>query len=642
MNNPFSDVRDAQPVKPLKSRLGRRLILLLILISGTITLITTLSQLYLDYNQEMDDVHKRHHEIETIHTQALAASLWDFDLVMLQQRLQGLTNLPYIDYLKVQSGNYEFSTGQPIKKNVFKNQFPLIYTDIDNNEEHNIGTLVVESDMTGIYYLLAKRFMMALALNTFKTAIVCYIILLIFHKSINTRIFAIAKYLRKYNPRHNKEPLLVHNPVFISQDNDELAVLTNEANKLTSNLSTLYQNIKQEQERLIDFTEVASDWLWETNKDMTLIYCSDDMAQALQITDNPHIALSDIPLVKPMTALLDQLTKKQSFEFLEVSFPLNEHMVFFMFHAKARYQNGKFLGYRGTAINITDLKQTQLELETLNKNLEKTVKHRTQALEDSLNKLKSAQNQLIETEKLAALGGLVAGVSHEVNTPLGIAVTASSVIEEASHSLMTAFEQQTLTTDEFSQLMEKLMGGMTLLNQNLFRAANLVKSFKQTAVDQISETRDNFNVATVLNALIASLHPLTRKVPVVPALKGDETISMNSFPGVLTQIISNLVTNSINHAFEHTEHPEITIEFHTEGSQLVVEYSDNGCGIPKNLHKKIFEPFFTTNRQKGGSGLGLNLVFNLITQKLKGKLKFESENGNGVHYTIHIPLNHKD
>ncbi|MCX9476527.1 HAMP domain-containing histidine kinase, partial [Vibrio cholerae] len=162
---------------------------------------------------------------------------------------------------------------------------------------------------------------------------------------------------------------------------------------------------------------------------------------------------------------------------------------------------------------------------------------------------------LIESEKLAALGGLVAGVAHEVNTPLGIAVTASSVIIETTKELNDAFANQTLTSQQFSELMQRLNDTNTMLENNLNRAAKLIRDFKQTAVDQVSESRSQFSIYQVLSALIASLHPETRKIPVVPKLEGDERLMMNSLPGVLTQIVSNLVMNSINHAFSNTPNP---------------------------------------------------------------------------------------
>ncbi|MEF1174942.1 ATP-binding protein, partial [Vibrio sinaloensis] len=156
-------------------------------------------------------------------------------------------------------------------------------------------------------------------------------------------------------------------------------------------------------------------------------------------------------------------------------------------------------------------------------------------------------------------------------------------------------------------------------------------------VDQVSESRSQFRIHHVLDALIASLHPETRKVPVDPILSGDQQLQMNSLPGVLTQVISNLILNSVNHAFEQQETAQIDIHYYQQGDDIIFEYKDNGCGVDKSLHQKIFEPFYTSKRGTGGSGLGLNLVFNLVSQKLKGELSFDSEVGKGVQMIITLP-----
>ncbi|MFV0448039.1 MAG: sensor histidine kinase, partial [Vibrio sp.] len=159
----------------------------------------------------------------------------------------------------------------------------------------------------------------------------------------------------------------------------------------------------------------------------------------------------------------------------------------------------------------------------------------------------------------------------------------------------------------------------------------------QTAVDQVSEQRSQFRIHQVIEALIARLHSETRKIPVEPQIQGDKQLMMTSLPGVLTQILTNLIMNSVNHAFKETLQANIIIDFYEQGDNIVLEYKDNGCGVAKELHQTIFEPFFTTKRGVGGSGLGLNLVFNLLKKKLNGELVFKSEIGQGVYYTITMP-----
>ncbi len=622
---------------PLYSRIGRRIILIMVLLSGLITVFTTLLQLSWDYKKEFNTVKQRQLEIRDIHTPLLASSAWNFDLQSLQQELDGLVNLSKLDYLKVETGGYIFESGEVVTVNAINKQYPLIYKHPDSGKIEEIGQIYMQSDAQEIYDYLIWQAVYTLLLNAGKTLLVCLLVLMVFHRSINQRIFHIAQYLRKYNPRHPAKPLVLEHQAWISEKNDELDWLGDEANKITNNVTLLYNNIKQEQERLKEFALVSTDWMWETNQHGELVYCSDCMREALKIEHHSTPKLSDVAALSHCDLLHKNIQQQNSFSRCEETIALNQSEQHLMFQANARYEDNQFLGFRGTAINITELKLTQLKLEELNQNLEHTVAVRTLDLKQSMNQLKHAQEQLVESEKLAALGGLVAGVAHEVNTPLGIAVTATSVIRDVTKEANQAFVNQTLTTDQFKSLMERMSDSTTMLEHNLNRAAKLIKDFKQTAVDQVSESRSQFKVYQVLNALIASLHPETRKVPVVPILEGDTNATMNSLPGVLTQVISNLIMNSITHAFHEQDSPQITIAFHQNGDMMIFEYHDNGSGIEASLHRKVFEPFYTTKRGKGGSGLGLNLVFNLVKQKLKGDLVFNSAPDEGVHFKLTLP-----
>ncbi len=289
------------------------------------------------------------------------------------------------------------------------------------------------------------------------------------------------------------------------------------------------------------------------------------------------------------------------------------------------------------ALTLEQLRAAESSLKQYSDALESKVAERTLALSQSVEQLQQAQSQLIESEKLAALGGLVAGVAHEVNTPLGIAVTATSVLSETLDSLRQQFTAQTLTSQQFSDLLAQASDSTQMLVNNLQRAARLVRDFKQTAVDQVSEARSQFQVEQVLRALIASLHPETRKVPVEPLLECPSGLQMNSLPGVLTQVLANLILNSVRHAFADQAAPLIEIRLQEQSEQVLLDYRDNGWGVPESLRERIFEPFFTTKRGSGGSGLGLNIVYNLVARKLGGKLEFSSQPGQGVHFRLSLP-----
>jgi len=181
----------------------------------------------------------------------------------------------------------------------------------------------------------------------------------------------------------------------------------------------------------------------------------------------------------------------------------------------------------------------------------------------------------------------------------------------------------------------------TSINTNLNRTASLIQSFKQVSVDQTSEEKRKFDLREYLNDILLSIHNLTKKTKLTISIKCSEKIIMDSYPGVFSQIFTNFIINSIHHAYKENERGTLTIELFTKNNDLYVIYKDDGCGIEKEILLKIFEPFFTTNREFGGSGLGLNIVYNIVTSKLKGSITCESKKNKGVTFKVIVPLNTK-
>lgn len=287
---------------------------------------------------------------------------------------------------------------------------------------------------------------------------------------------------------------------------------------------------------------------------------------------------------------------------------------------------------------LTQLRQAEQQLNDYSDQLEVTVSERTRELSRSLDQLQNARDQLINNERLASLGTLVAGVAHEVNTPLGIAVTAASVVSEALDAIRAQFQADSLTREEFASLMRQANEGQLIVVGNLSRAAKLVRDFKQAAANQADETLCEYDIAQTTRALIASLHPETKKIPVQPRFDGPVVLKGVGYPGVLMQVLTNLIMNSVRHAFEGVLQPQIHIELGESGGQVELIYRDNGVGVPAALHNRIFEPLFTTRRGRGGTGLGLNIVYNLVTQKMAGQLDFWSAPQRGVTFRMRFAL----
>ena len=271
-------------------------------------------------------------------------------------------------------------------------------------------------------------------------------------------------------------------------------------------------------------------------------------------------------------------------------------------------------------------------------NLEQKVAERTLELSEALAHLKATQAQLIESEKMASLGNLVAGVAHEINTPLGIGITAASTLEYKTQEAATAYENKQLKGSTLKTYFDSALRSSRLISNNLERAGELVQSFKQVAVDQTHLDRRRFMVKKYIADTLINLAPHLKKNQHQIQVSGDEQVEINSYPGAFSQIITNLVMNSIKHAYPTQETGHLSFDLRRELERLIIEYKDDGCGIPQENLGKIFEPFFTTVRAQGGTGLGLHIVYNLVTQKLKGTIRCESEIGVGTTFILDLPL----
>ena len=256
-------------------------------------------------------------------------------------------------------------------------------------------------------------------------------------------------------------------------------------------------------------------------------------------------------------------------------------------------------------------------------------------LEQTLENLKRTQDQLIQSEKLAALGSLVAGVAHEINTPVGIGVTAISSLLEDTRHMAELYKKEQLNRKDFKEFLQTTNNSARLVQKNLERTAQLIQSFKQVSADQSTEEQREFLFKGYLEDVIRSLYPKFKNRNIQINIDCDEKLKLNSYPGVFAQILTNLVLNSLTHGFTDEMDGQIDIAVNQKDKNINIEYKDNGKGIPEDILPKIFDPFFTTDQSKG-TGLGLNIVYNLVTQKLKGNICCESEIDKGVEFDISI------
>lgn len=295
--------------------------------------------------------------------------------------------------------------------------------------------------------------------------------------------------------------------------------------------------------------------------------------------------------------------------------------------------------------NISERRRMERELRQLTVELEQRVKRRTEDLERSnseltntLESLRQTQTELVRAEKLAALGELVAGVAHELNTPLGNSIMAISTLKDQAKDFTKQLAEG-IKRSTLDKYLANVSMASEIADRNLVRAAELVNSFKQVAVDQTSSQRRQFNLKAVLDEILLTLRPTFKRTPYQVETEIPENLTLDSYPGPLGQAITNLITNALLHGFDERDHGKVFIRAKLYDEKSVCIYiQDDGRGIAEEVQDKVFTPFFTTKMGRGGTGLGLHIVHNTVTQILGGTINMESTEGLGTLFTIMIPI----
>ncbi|MBV8665496.1 MAG: response regulator [Burkholderiaceae bacterium] len=283
------------------------------------------------------------------------------------------------------------------------------------------------------------------------------------------------------------------------------------------------------------------------------------------------------------------------------------------------------------ATEIGARRDSEERLRMLNEQLESRVEQRTRDLEKAL-------HQVAEAERLAALGGIVASVAHELNTPVGNCVSVASTLQSQAAALARDVEDGRLKRSEFMQFLNDAMSGNEILMRNLRRTSDLVDSFKNVAVDQTTNQRREFDLQQVLEQDIVTLQPMCKKTPFTLHAELQPGIVLDSYPGTMGQILTNFISNAIAHAFENRKEGKMFLSTRLlESDHAEIVFADDGNGIHERHLKHVFDPFFTTKLGQGGSGLGLSIVYNLVTGVLGGKISIESAENHGTKFTLTVP-----
>ncbi|MBF0228761.1 MAG: HAMP domain-containing histidine kinase [Desulfamplus sp.] len=275
------------------------------------------------------------------------------------------------------------------------------------------------------------------------------------------------------------------------------------------------------------------------------------------------------------------------------------------------------------------------ELNNVQRQLIKEKKTLTKTLAD----LKTAQSKLIESEKMASLGRLVAGFAHEINTPIGIALTASSALTDAQHSIDMMLTREEVDEEELITALETIKECSPLVINNLKRTAELVGSFKRTAIDQSVENFRIYNLKETIKDIVINLNSQFKKTSIIVDVDCPDDIYLYGNPNDVGQLLLNLMINSLLHGFDNgILSGTISIMVKREKDDLFIHYSDTGKGMDDETVRQIFEPFFTTLRARGGTGLGMYICHNIVINRLNGTIRCESIKGKGTDFFISVPI----
>lgn len=306
-----------------------------------------------------------------------------------------------------------------------------------------------------------------------------------------------------------------------------------------------------------------------------------------------------------------------------------------------------------------ELEAALREIEKINRTLHRTQEQMEREMEERkrahaalerereeqkilIRKLEQAMNQLVQAEKLASLGSLVAGVAHELNTPLGNSLTVASTLQEVIAEFSRQVEARTLTRQALVDFLAQCREAALLVEKNSQRAADLIGNFKQVAVDQTSMRRRRFDLRQSIDEVLCTLRPKLKHTRHELELTVEPGIMMESYPGPIEQIITNLLNNSLQHGFDGITSGAICVSAEAGEDRVVLRYRDNGIGMSEAVAKRVFDPFFTTKLGSGGSGLGLYIVYNLTSAVLGGSISLTTAPGAGVCFELSLPRSAPD
>ena len=639
----------------MKNSLSIRLLSYVLVCSFALAIIITLLQLLLDYQNNLAKINANIAQVESSFVDPLANSLWNFDKEQIEAQSRGIINLPYMQYVKVYEvvGNTEVAIAH---QGIFQEKYDISAKFDLVHQRQVVGTLFVAASLDQVYQQLLDDALSILINQTLKIMVVAICILLIIYYTVIRHINKIALYTRNIKlSSHNKNLILDGRKAHLSHASDELDELVYLLNKMQRRI------VAELTDKEIAINELQQERDFSAtiiNSSSTIVCCLD--ADFKIATINPAAViltgysqeelnqknwLDIFVLADRQPELQEKLSDNEPLYGIEIDMHDQMGEVNTLLWTFSAFYEGMDIKYLiGFGHDITQQKQVEQEILHLNDQLEEKVNKRTAALTASnaqmvqtVEQLKRTQQTLVESKKMASLGSLVAGVAHEINTPIGMSVTTASSLQDEIAALNDHIQNADLSHAFLKRFVAQSQESSKQLHSNLKRAAELISSFKQVAVDQSSESCYSFNLKENVEQVAISLKHKIKQSKTQVHIDCPETLSIYSFPGSFVQIYSNLIINSIIHGF--TDWPgerNIFINIELQDKTLIIDYKDTGRGVATDIAERIFDPFVTSQKGAGGSGLGTHIVYNIVSQLFKGEIEYVPEQA-GARFVMSIP-----
>ncbi len=641
-----------------KHSLSLRLLGYILLCSSALAVLITSVQLFWDYRQDVGEIKDNIRQIEVSFVESVAVSLWNLNEKQLEAQIDGIMNLPNLQHAVVKE-----KIGDTISTIAEQGEYRDTYEinrqfELVNNQEV-IGYLEVSASLERVYQRLIEKSALILVSQIIKTMLVSTFILAIIYYMVIRHLNRISNYTKQFDLDGSMPPLELEGRTEKTQPNDELDKLCATLNQMQRKISAEFAARLEINEKLENERDFSSTIIHASS---TIICClsPEYRVQTINKSGIDTIGLSDKDALG-VSWLSLFVKQEQHYEFSEVltSKPFHQEYEIEMLNSEGKtstliwhfvpFHEGNTLRYIiAFGYDVSALKSVERELIQFNEALEEKVEDRTASLNQSnaelrgaYAELKQTQKSLLEAEKMASLGSLVAGISHEINTPIGISVTSSSFMKDEATKLQNSVSEGKISRNALMTMIDNINSSADLVLDSLKKASQLIDSFKQVAVNQGSEKRISFNLVDNIRQVTHSLQYKLVQESVDVEIICDAGLVIDNYPGRLQQVFTNLLMNSLIHGFQDwpgAHNVVITVTKIEHESSLMIKYTDNGRGIDDEISTRIFDPFVTSKLGQGGSGLGTHIIYNLVVQLMQGSIECESEPGDGATFTIIIPI----